>query len=175
MSLSDAVYRAISNRSPLTEGGPVRGIVHELARAHGTHPPAGIAERTWRRARHEEGWKPTARVRDALEAAQRRARLSAGRERWLRSPADIGISASIRVSSDVRDRRILVTRWRSWQQRYAGIMVDRFLARDDASMGDPILWALTQEVPELTIGDESGIVVRFFHTSGDADRWLRDG
>lgn len=171
MELGEATYRGISNRSPHTEGGPVRSVVAEVRSFFGLRPPEGISERTWRKARNDPTWNPSTRVRAILEAAQRRSRLSIGREKWLRSPGAVGIHADTQVSKDRRVRKILVSTWPSWQASYPGLMVDRFLTRQDETMGDPILWTLTADVPEMELLDV--FEVRFFQTRGEADRWVR--
>lgn len=173
MELSEATYRGIANRSPRSEGGPVRSIVGEVQSWFGLRPPEGISERTWRSARNDPTWKPSSRTRAILEAAQRRSRLPIGRERWLRKvpPAVIGLHADTRVSSDRRERKILVSTWPGWVPSYAGLMIDRFLRREDDTMGDPILWTLQADVPEMELVDV--FEVRWFQTRAEADRWVR--
>lgn len=173
MELGEATYRGISNRSPHTEGGPVRSVVAEVKSWFGTRAPEGISERTWRSARNDPTWHPSTRTRAILEAAQRRSRLPVGRERWLRKvpPAVVGIHADTQVSDDRRVRKMLISTWGSWSPSYAGLMVDRFLQRQDDTMGDPILWTITGEIPEMELLDV--YEVRWFQTRGEADRWVR--
>lgn len=111
MDLQDALYRAITGgRSPRT-GGSVPSMVKEVSGRFGTKPPPGISDRTWRRLRADPGHGFAKATLDALRAAQRVARVSPARARLLRGSPIIGVAAVVRVSSDERDRRILLSAW----------------------------------------------------------------
>lgn len=107
-SLGEHVYRAITGgRSPHTEGEIGRQLA-ELQRGYGGARQAadaiGVARSTFRR--WLSGGRPSERSQSLLLAGQRRARLSAGRERRLRSSGAIKYSGVMRVSGDTRTRTV---------------------------------------------------------------------
>lgn len=86
-------------------------MVTELRRTYPTKPPPGVSDRTWRRLRADPARGAAKGTLDALRAAQRAVRVSPARTRLLRGTPIIGVHAVVRVSSDERDRKILLSSW----------------------------------------------------------------
>ena len=102
---TEHLYRGITGRAPDTEARSVADMVNELRATLGAHPPAGVSRSTWGRLRRDPGRRVTPRIQDALRLAQRRARLSAGRERRLRAPRPgIRYRGWVKISQDARFR-----------------------------------------------------------------------
>lgn len=147
VELPEALYRAITRgRSPQTEGRSVAAMVHEVQRVYGTKPPAGIGEHTWRRMRNEPGRAFAAASIKALRTAQRRVRLTPGREARLRKPRPpIEVYGDIQVSETITTRWLHVGRWPDPVPGY----------------GPPITGMLRGVLDEWLRGDDLGATAKF--------------
>lgn len=154
--LPTALYRAITGgRTPRTEGGSVASMVDELQRAHGTHAPAGVSERTWRRLRADPVRSVANATRKALRGAQRRARLTAAREAKLRKPRPgIEIKADVLISNTPQKQRWLhVGKWPDPPPGYGapitGMMndvLDAWLGGDDAGAVRAFMTPISEQI-----------------------------
>lgn len=180
------LYRAIvgpnkrpaSDRTPETEGGDLPALLRQLETRYGTQRAAadafGIPVSTW------GFWKagkrrPKPDRMDALRAAQRRARVPAVREKWLRSDqSHIGLHLILTVSADSRERKIIITGWRESEgaRGMRNRIMDAFFAMDGSAAVDEIESALNAGVDHDTDIDEI-YDVRWFKTKAEAERWRR--
>lgn len=149
-SLYDAVYKAITGRTPRLERGPMAARVDFLEKKYGSLAGAsratGVSRSTLRRWRDGEA-KPkpaserklTQSLRKAMvpERRQNRIRRSTGRVTpapgaRVKGPGHGGISitATVRVSDDERERTLNIGQ--HLDQETAGRLLDAFMAGDDA-------------------------------------------
>lgn len=113
MDLENALYLGITDRSRASEGGLLANVVSELVGLLGTTPPAGISARTWRRVRANPGGSFALKTREALRDAQRAGRVPPERLDMLRGTPIIGVHALVRISRDIRERKIILSNWTS--------------------------------------------------------------
>lgn len=183
MNLDDALYRAITSRGRKlsSEDVPLQALVHELQAALGGSSTKagralGIPPRTWRRwasgatktASHEHG--------RMLQQALRRVRLSATRERFLRGAPHIVVHAEVKVSKDIRDRKLLVSGWpdRDGKPPITGMMrsvLDAWLLAHDLTAAHRFMAPIEGGVDgDLDFADVHAI--RFFAKRQDALRFV---
>lgn len=180
MNLDDALYRAITSRgrkldSELTD---VRSTLAEIEAAYGGPGKAagalGIPGRTWRR------WKagnnaPTPDRARVLQRALRRIRLTRTREKFLRGNPHIAVRAVVQVSSDIRERRLLISGWpdRPGKPPITGMMndvLDAWLDGRDITAADAFTAPIEGGVDgDLIIHDVHQL--RFFSKRSDALGW----
>jgi hypothetical protein len=180
------LYRAIVGpskrpaalRRPDSEDGSVTGMVRELEAHYGSPKAAAQASNvprsTW------GFWKvgtrrPKADRIDALRRVQRRSRVTAIRERWMRSEeSQIGLHLHFRVSRDTRERKIIITGWRE-SATVRGMrddILDAFFAMDGSRAVEVIENALSSGVNgDSEIEDIHDI--RWFKTRAEALLWQR--
>lgn len=173
--MRDELYRALTGgRSPRTEGLSVAAMVGEVERFAGSGRAAarlaGVPESTWRGLRAGRVASPKEPTVNALRRAQRRVRLSRGREARIRNGAPFGVRGTVVVSSDVRpERPLVISGWKAWDAMAAGSMLDKWLQGDDAGAEQVIRDAIAQEVPGMRV--EQTDEVRVFATDAAADVW----
>lgn len=185
MNIEDALYRAITGgRSPATEGVDAPSMIAEIERRTGmNHTQAAayfqVPRTTWRNWR--QGGHPKLDAFARLRVAQRRLRLAAGRERWLRANPACAVLAEVKISADVRDRVLRVSTWEAWRNSPPmGRVLDAWLRAHDITAGLKFLEPIEQQV----IDDQGGLaavapelgdiyLIRFFQTEEEAATWAR--
>lgn len=110
MRPAEAVYRALTGRSPRTGVDMSPATLRELERAYGgvtkAAAAAGVSRETWRRWRAGTQTPRPANL-ERMQAAVRRERLAAGRRsRLLRGRPQMMVSGYMTVSSDTRHRAL---------------------------------------------------------------------
>lgn len=187
MDVEEALYRGLTTKSPRTEG-QIRGMVRELDRAHGVTPKTpyaaadalGIPRRTWRRWRAGGVTKVAPARFAALRRAQRLARLG-GQKRaddLMAGRYHVGVSATIRISSDTRDRKVIVTGWPGnanmmgailppWLRGEDQLAADRFVKRMESGL-DGAPRRGTDRSMDLDVSE-----IRFYRHIDDARAWQR--
>lgn len=179
MNLPDALYRAINSRGrKLDSELNVRGTLAELEAAYGSTAAAAraldIPRRTWRRWKDGEGTPKPDRL-GVLQRGLRRVRLTATRERFLRGSPQIVVRALVQVSSDVRERRLLISGWpdRPGKPPITGMMndvLDAWLDGRDIAASEAFTAPIEGGVDgDLTFLDVHQI--RLFAKRGDALGW----
>lgn len=180
MNLDDALYRAINSRGNKLDSElvDVPRTLAALEAAHGGPGRAaaalGIPGRTWRR------WKsganaPTRDRVGVLQRAERRLRLTRTREKFLRGNPQIAVRAVVQVSSDIRERKLLISGWpdRPGKPPITGMMndvLDAWLDGRDIAASDAFTAPIEGGVDgDLRFHDVSQI--RFFPRWGDALGW----
>lgn len=167
MDLPTAIRGLVTGSTAPPPSSPA-ALVAELRAAFGTRPPAGIPERTWRRARHQVGWSPTAPTRARLEAAARRLRLPPAREAQLRGKPAVAIQADITISNDERPgRTIVISGWPDPPDM--GRLVGAYLRNDLQGAADYLERAMGRNVGgPLYVGDVQRL--EMFGTAAEATR-----
>ena len=173
MKLEDALYRAVTGRSPATAGGSVRSMVDELRGVHGTHAPPDIPDRTWRRLRAEPDRKYSPVTIARLRAAQAAARLTPTKRARVAGAAHVGISGTFTVSSDTRDRRIIVTKWSTFPAGLGAEIARAYDRGELADEADLIHARISAEVGGMRLEEDHPISVRFFPDFDSASSWTR--
>lgn len=181
MNLADELYRSITShhRRIDTEATSLASMLSELTAHYGTGPKAaralGIPGRTWRRWAHGDN-RPKHDRWVLLKLAQRRIRLSATRERFLRGTPNIVVWAGVRVSEDERDRKLLVSGWPDSDPNYPitgmmGPVLDAWLKGHDNAASAAFLAPINGGVDgEVTFTDVYEI--KFYKSRGDALRFV---
>jgi len=174
MNLDQALYRLMvgPSRTTLgTEGRDVKRMTREIERAiGGSHTDVaralGVPRTTWRNWR--QGRQPKPAAFELLRRAQRRARLSPARERFLRGDPAVRVYGWVRVSKDLRLRVLRVSTYSSWIRPMPDI-VDAWLAMDDARAEALFLAPIEREIGGLHL--EEIIDIRAFKNEAAADHW----
>jgi hypothetical protein len=169
VNIKEAVSRALTRRAASTGEGVTSRTVAELERHAGGHAAAareaGVSPETWRRWRNGTQ-TPSRRRREGLEAAVRRARLRPGRERRLReSRPAITLTATVRVSSDTRERTIDLGAYA--EPGYMGELIDAYLDGNEDRQTELIEGLLDSYVPGMEIEDASSLHVGAAGAYGD--------
>lgn len=174
MNLDDALYRSITSRGRTMDSELVNlpATLREIEAAYGSTSGAarslGIPRRTWR------NWQsganaPSLENRGVLVRALRRIRLSKTREKFLRGKPQIGVRALVRVSSDERERNILVSGWPGTDGMMNDVL-DAWLQGHDTAAADAFEAPLNAGVNgDLKLLDVHRI--RFFPKRGQALDW----
>lgn len=161
MDPSEAVYRALTGRSPRTEGRGLPMTIGELERAYGgpkgAAAAAGVSRETWRRWKLPAGQhlaqRPNARSLDRLSQAVHRARLAAGRrKRLLQGRPLIQFNGKTQVSSDNRDRSLGTESLRPSTTQIADL-IDAYERNDHAGMETGLNMILDNYVPGMVATD----------------------
>lgn len=179
MNTPEALYRAITTHGQKMDSEKdVRRTLAELGRAYGSESAAAraldIPRRTWRRWAAGETTPPPARFAP-IKQAGRRVRLSATRERFLRGRPHIVVDALVRVSSDERPRKMLISGWpdRAGRPPITGMMndvLDAWLQGRDMAAADAFVAPIDGGVDgDLVLVDVNAI--RFFGKRGAALAW----
>jgi hypothetical protein len=174
MNLDDALYKSITSRGRTLDSElvDVRASLAELEAAYGGPGKAattlGIPGRTWRRWKAGENG-PSLERRGVLQRALRRVRLSKSREKFLRGKPQIGVRALVRVSSDERERNILVSGWPGTDGMMNEVL-NAWLQGYDTAAAEAFERPLNAGVDgDLRLVDVHRI--RFFRKRGDALNW----
>lgn len=166
--------------------GTLAGAIRDIERAAGgVHSraarAAGIGVSTWRHLR--AGRAPSRATQAKIMDAQRRARLSARRQRFITGTPVVGIHALVRVSQDERRRRMVVSGWAAPgldHGRGGGVhihdvlpeVVDLWLDRRDAEAAtrveDAIADGLDGPVRLLDVYE-----IRFMESDSEGSLWQR--
>lgn len=189
MDFDTALYKAITGgRAPGGENLSVPATIAEIERAM-RGPVAGrvgraataaqTPARTWRAWKAGRVPKPEGLSR--LRLTQRRLRLVASREAWLRKHPAIVIYAEVRISTDISDRKLRPSLWRDSKDKppaapLIGMVsrtLDKWLKRHDISAGDtfmaPVHEHIGYEVELLDVYE-----IKFFRTEEEATQWCRN-
>lgn len=179
LNTPEALYRAITTHGSKMDSEKNLGrTLAELERAYGSASAAArqldIPRRTWRRWKAGEGTPKPDRL-GVLKSAIRRVRLSATRERFLRGHPHIVVDAYVRISSDERPRKMLISGWpdRPGRPPITGMMndvLDQWLQGRDMAAADAFVAPIDGGVDgDLTLVDVKAI--RFFGKRSDALAW----
>lgn len=189
MDFDTALYKAITGgRAPGGEHLSVAATIAEIERAM-RGPVAGrvgraaaaaqTPARTWRAWKAGRTPKPEGLSR--LRLTQRRLRLAASREAWLRGNPAIVVYAELRISTDIGDRKLRPSLWPDSKDRppvapLRGMVsrtLDKWLQRKDITAGNvfmaPIHEHIGQEVDLLDVHE-----IKFFRTEDEATQWIRN-
>lgn len=179
MNLDDALYRAITSRgNKLDSENDLPRLLAELEGAYGSTAAAAraldIPRRTWRRWKDGDGTPKPDRI-GVLRRAQRRLRLTRTREKFLRGKPQIAVRAVVQVSSDIRERKLLISGWpdRPGKPPITGMMndvLDAWLDGRDIAAQE----AFRAPIEGGVDGDlrfHSVDQIRFFPKRGDALGW----
>ena len=189
MKISDALYLGITDDrySAGSEKTTAAGIVNDLVSLFPSQRAAatalGIPRTTLRR--WAQGARPTPRGFALLQAAQRRVRLPAERERWMRH-GWIVINASIRFSDSEEPFKRLISGWpnipgapaSAQPQGMQGRILDAWLRADDLTAVQVILDVIRSGIDEQAGKDVPLTVVtvysiRWYRTRGEALQAMR--
>lgn len=177
MTLEEALYLAIAGPKRLTsEGGSVASMIAEIERAVGGKSYsdaarfAGVPRTTWRNWRR--GSKPKPGAYALLRDVQRRVRLSAAREAFLRGRPAVRVYADVTVSQDTRTRTLRVSTYTSWSalDRFNPIL-DAWLKGHDHRAARLLMTVIEREIGAGVQLDNPR--VRTFKTESAADYWAR--
>lgn len=184
MDVTAALYKAIFKKALSTEGGSLTRIMDEIQRSAGGSPGraaklAGVPPRTWRAWRG--GRRPRPERIDALRAVQRRLRLPAGREQWLRGTPAVAVWAEVQISDDIRERVLRISTWPddSLTQetlRFGGIVgrvLDRFLAGDDDAVEDTFLAPIRHHLGQQGVSLNHVYEIKLYQRESEAESWSR--
>lgn len=187
MDTQEAIYRAITGGKGSGSAPPATSVpemISNIMRAADDSPSraariAGIPDRTWRYLRG--GRQPSAANLDRLRSAQRAIRVSERRQRWLRTRPGphVVIAATVRISSDIRNRKMYISGWPRIpnapdEDQVAGIMArtfDKWLTGNDQATEQtfmrPVNAGVSHEVELLRV-----FGIRLFKKRSEALRYI---
>jgi len=153
---ADAVYRALTGRSPRTGTQVTPATLRELERSYGgvakAAAAAGVGRETWRRWRLGTQAPRPANLEHMLEAV-RRSRLAAGRRRrLLHGKPQMYVSGRMTVSSDTR-HRVLATEELMPSQGQIAELIDAYDADNADRMERGLNDIIGNYVPGLVAND----------------------
>jgi ketosteroid isomerase-like protein len=146
-TLQPALQRAVLRGTP--ERRTLAGMVTFLERRHGTKPPPGLKEHTWRRLRRDPQRSSAPSTQEAIRRAFVRARLSERREQRLRNPLHVHVrfKGEFAVSDESpRYRDLDLSTWFLDQADLVGDVLDAFQAGDPDGMDEAFAEALENEI-----------------------------
>lgn len=176
MELSEAVARGLRGATVEVrrEAPPLADQVAAIAGGRTVHASTelvralGISERTWRRLRANPHGAYAMRTRTRLEAAWRAAAMPAPQRRLLAAEPHVVIDATFIVSSDRRQRTVMVSGWPTWQPTAVQEMLRHHLAGDDQAAADVLSAQIRRMVAGMYVTDVES--VQFHATRADALR-----
>lgn len=169
MTPEEALYKAITShgRDMRSENRPLAVLAAEVAKGFPSFSAAAraldVPPRTFNRWVHGKTAHTTSERRGALIRALRRARLSRTREKFLRGSPHIVVRSEVKVSSDIRQRTMLVSGWPdpedgppitgmmrpvldAWLQGHDITAADRFLAPIDGGVDGDMTFLNVKEI-----------------------------
>lgn len=165
-------------RTPDTEGQGVTGVLRELEAHYGGIRAAaratGVPLSTWGFWRAGVR-KPKPGRLEALRPFQRRARVAASREKWMRrTTSQIGLHLTLTVSRDTRERKIIITGWREVPlvRTMRDDILNAFFAMNGTRAVEIIEDALNGGIHHDTDIEEI-FDIRWFKTRAEALSWQR--
>lgn len=187
MNTDEAIYRAMTGGKGSGSAATVAQQVGIVMKAVGGSPKAGaqltgIPERTWRYLRSGQR-QPSSANRSKLESAVRHLRVSATRQKFLRRRGPHGpkvvVSAEVQISSDVRDRKLYISRWPRVPNRpdidqvdgITGRMLDAWLRADDYAAQAALIRPISAGVGGQGVTLNRVFAIRVFKTDSEARRY----